>query len=286
MAESSMNGAVMTGAALNGGPADAGLVLDDLAVGYHKGKRDEKWVLAHVSAEVPSGHLIGLVGPNGAGKSTLLRTVVGLQPALAGSITVAGLEVGKAPNKALAKVLSAVLTDRDIGGRLRVHEVVALGRHPHSGVGARLNDYDREMVYTALQSVGASHLINRDITQLSDGQRQRVMVARALAQEPKVMVLDEPTAFLDPPGRIALLELLADVSASQGIAMVVCTHDVDLILHYANQFWIAGPGQEVHTGPPEALAADGTLEEAFATDGVIFDQQRARFISTRMAAQF
>lgn len=265
--------------------ADDGLMLEDLAVGYHKGKRDEKWILSHVNATVRSGQLVGLVGPNGAGKSTLLRTVVGLQPALAGAVTVAGLVVGQAPNKALAKVLSAVLTDRDIGGRLRVHEVVALGRHPHSGIGARLNDHDREVVHNALYSVGAGHLINRDITQLSDGQRQRVMVARALAQEPKVMVLDEPTAFLDPPGRIALLELLADVCATESIAMVVCTHDVDLILHYANQFWIAGPGQEVHIGSPDALAANGTLEQAFATKGVIFDQQRARFISTRMVVK-
>lgn len=213
-----------------------------------------------------------------------LRTIAGLQPALAGEIVVAGLPVSHAPRKALAKVLSAVLTDRDIGGRLRVHEVVALGRHPHTGAGVRLSSYDREVVQTALQSVGAGHLINRDITQLSDGQRQRVMVARALAQEPKVMVLDEPTAFLDPPGRIALLELLSDVTISQGIAMVVCTHDVDLILHYADQFWIAGPGPRVHVGPPEELAENGTLEQAFATAGVIFDQHRSRFISTRMAA--
>lgn len=264
------------------GLAQGGLSLSGVSVGYRKGKRDEKRVLTNIHAEVPPGHLVGLVGPNGAGKSTLLRTVVGLQPALAGTIHVAGLAVGTAPHKRLAKVLSAVLTDRDIGGRLRVHEVVALGRHPHSGVGARLNDHDRELVYGALAAVGASHLVNRDITQLSDGQRQRVMVARALAQEPTVMVLDEPTAFLDPPGRIALLELLADVCHQQAIAMVVCTHDVDLILHYADQFWIAGPSDAVHVGEPEGLAKNGTLEAAFATDGVTFDHQRARFISTRM----
>ena len=261
-----------------------GLCIQDLAVGYNRSKRNEKRVLDQINAQVDAGKLVGLVGPNGAGKSTLLRTITGLQPALAGEIVVAGLPVSHAPRKALAKVLSAVLTDRDIGGRLRVHEVVALGRHPHTGAGVRLSSYDREVVQTALQSVGAGHLINRDITQLSDGQRQRVMVARALAQEPKVMVLDEPTAFLDPPGRIALLELLSDVTISQGIAMVVCTHDVDLILHYADQFWIAGPGPRVHVGPPEELAENGTLEQAFATAGVIFDQHRSRFISTRMAA--
>lgn len=259
-----------------------GLVLHDLSVGYHPGKKHERTVLAHISTAVDQGTMVGLVGPNGAGKSTLLRTVSGLQPALHGSVDIAGMTIGATSPRQIAKVLAAVLTDRDIGGRLRVHEVVALGRHPHAGFGARLNDHDREIVRDALHAVGAGHLINRDITQLSDGQRQRVMVARALAQEPKVMVLDEPTAFLDPPGRIALIELLADVCVSKQIAMVVCTHDVDIMLHYASQFWIAGPGQDVRIGPPDTLAANGTLEAAFATDGVIFDQDRARFISVRM----
>lgn len=258
------------------------VVLDGLSVGYNKGKSNEIHVLTNISTKVMAGELIGLVGPNGAGKSTLLRTIAGLQPPLAGRCVLMGLDVTTAPKRHLAKVCSAVLTDRSIGGRLRVREVVALGRHPHSGMGARLNDQDRAIISQALDAVGAGALINRDITELSDGQRQRVMVARALAQEPKVMVLDEPTAFLDPPGRIALLELLRDVSRERGIAMVVCTHDVDLILHYADTFWIGGPSTTVHIGDPNTLAANGTLERAFKTKGVVFDQQRSRFISTRM----
>ncbi|WP_336248714.1 ABC transporter ATP-binding protein [Stomatohabitans albus] len=260
-----------------------GLNLQHVAVGYDRGKRRERTILRDITTTVSQGDLIGLVGPNGAGKSTLLRTIAGLQPPLAGSITVAGFQVGSTPKRVMAKVLAAVLTDRSIGGRLRVHEVVALGRYPHSGLGARLDDQDRAVMARALNAVGASALWNRDVTELSDGQRQRVLVARALAQEPMVMVLDEPTAFLDPPGRIALLELLREVSTEQAIAMVVCTHDVDLMLHYADRFWIAGPGEVVHIGDPDTTARDGTLETAFQTDGVIFDHERARFISTRMA---
>ena len=196
------------------------LELTGLAVGY-RARRRQKVVLKGLEASLEEGHLVGLVGPNGAGKSTLLRTVSGLQPPLAGSVRLLGRDLERMRRDDMARQVAVVLTDRVDPGRLTVADVIALGRHPHTGWSGRLGVGDRKAVAVALEAVGAEELAERMLGELSDGQRQRVMIARAIAQAPRLLLLDEPTAFLDPPGRIRVFELLQDLACKRGIAVVV-----------------------------------------------------------------
>ena len=255
------------------------LELIGLAVGY-RARRRQKVVLKGLEASLEEGHLVGLVGPNGAGKSTLLRTVSGLQPPLAGSVRLLGRDLERMRRDDMARQVAVVLTDRVDPGRLTVADVIALGRHPHTGWSGRLGASDREAVAVALEAVGAEEMAERMLGELSDGQRQRVMIARAIAQAPRLLLLDEPTAFLDPPGRIRVFELLQDLAYDRGIAVVVCTHDVEVAARHADQLWVVGPDDGMRTGVPHELAHDGTLEVAFGGD-VGFDPDSYTFISNR-----
>lgn len=255
------------------------LELAGLTVGYRT-RRSRKVVLAGLDTSLEKGRLIGLVGPNGAGKSTLLRTLSGLQPPLAGSVRLLGRDLGRMRRDEVAQQVAVVLTDRVAPGRLTVADVVALGRHPHTGWSGRLGASDREAVTAALEAVGAGELTKRMLWELSDGQRQRVMIARAIAQAPRLLLLDEPTAFLDPPGRIRVFELLQDLAHDRRIAVAVCTHDVEVAARHADRLWVVGPENGMRVGTPHELAHDGTLEAAFGGD-VGFDPDSYTFVSRR-----
>ncbi|MDQ1293704.1 MAG: cobalamin transport system ATP-binding protein [Actinomycetota bacterium] len=255
------------------------LRIRDLTVGYGRRRRPAV-VLEHVSADLSAGELACLVGPNGAGKSTLLRSLAGLQPFFAGEVLLRGVPVGRLGRAARARTVAAVLTDRFDAGRLRVCDVVALGRHPHNGWSGRLDGTDRRALDGALELVGATDLAHEPFAQLSDGQRQRVLVARALAQEPAVLLLDEPTAFLDPPARIALLSLLQRICSEQGTAALVCTHDLELATRYSDHLWVTGTDRGLVTGAPEDLAVNGALSAPFAQPGVHLDLRSLTFAPT------
>lgn len=234
------------------------LRLVGLTVGYGK-----RVVGTGLEAELHEGELVCLVGPNGVGKSTLLRTLCGLQPALAGQVLLEGIDLGRLPAPRRARLVAAVLTDAVDPGLLSVAEVVALGRQPHTSWVGRLRDHDRRVVREALTGVGAAALAEKRFAELSDGQRQRVMIARALAQEPRLLLLDEPTAFLDPPGRLQIFELLARLAVERGIGVLVCTHDVEVAARQADRLWVLGDGDRLVLGTPASLAEDRTLERAF-----------------------
>lgn len=255
------------------------LTLEGLTVGYRNGRR-RKQVLTGLDASLESGTLVGLVGPNGAGKSTLLRTVAGLQPPLAGRVRILGRDLAGMRRDELARRAAVVLTDQVDPGRLTAAEVVGLGRHPHTGWSGRLTVTDRAVVLEALTAVRGGELAGRMMWELSDGQRQRVMIARAIAQEPELLLLDEPTAFLDPPGRIRVFELLSDLAHERGLAVVVCTHDVEVAARHADRLWLAGSGEGLLIGSPAELAVDGSLQEAFGCD-VGFDPATYTFVSVR-----
>ena len=172
---------------------DAALRTRDLAVGYRT-RRARRAVLEHVSVTVDSGELVCLLGPNGIGKSTLLRTIARMQRPLWGSVELGGADLRAVSHAELARRLGVVLTERVAVEALTVRQIVGLGRYPHSGWFGGLADRDRAVVGWAIDAVGVRHLAERDVSRLSDGERQRVMIARALAQEPLLLVLDEPTA--------------------------------------------------------------------------------------------
>lgn len=257
------------------------LELDDLSVGYRTGRR-VRVILSGLNAKVAAGEMIGLVGPNGVGKSTLLRSIAGLQPCLDGMVRLLGEPVQGLTPAQRAQRLAAVLTDRFEPGRLSVTDVVGIGRYAHSPWFGRLSGHDHQVVAQALRQAGIEHLSETMLGQLSDGQRQRVMVARALAQQPRILLLDEPTAFLDPPSRVELLERMRLLSNELNIAVVVCTHDLEIVLRYADSLWVADRHGYLTIGAPEQLAYDRSLERVFHTPGVVLDLDLLTFQSERV----
>ncbi len=248
----------------------------DLAVGYRT-RRVRRAVLEHVNLAVRAGDLVCLLGPNGIGKSTLLRTLAKMQPALWGRVELGGADLRSITHAQLARRLGVVLTERIVVEALSVRRIVELGRYPYSGWFGRITERDRRVVDWAIDAVGARHLAERDFCQLSDGERQRVMIARALAQEPVLLVLDEPTAFLDVPSRVELMGLLRQLTREGSLAVVVSTHDLELALRTADVVWLVMPGGNVMTGAPEDVVLAGGLGQAFEGRQVRFHQEERSF---------
>lgn len=254
----------------------AALRTRDLAVGYRT-RRTRRAVLECVNLTVRAGELVCLLGPNGIGKSTLLRTLARMQPALWGTVELGGADLRSITNAELARRLGVVLTERLAVEALPARRIVELGRYPHSGWFGRISDRDRRVVDWAIDAVGARHLADRDFSRLSDGERQRVMIARALAQEPVVLVLDEPTAFLDVPSRVELMGLLRQLTREGPLAVVVSTHDLELALRTADLVWLVMPGGELMTGAPEDVVLAGGLAQTFEGRQIRFHPEERTF---------
>ena len=260
------------------------LTVRHLTVGYPVPRRPPRVVAADLSVDLYPGELVCLLGPNGVGKSTLMRTLVGMQDALEGAVELGGENIVSLPPMALARRVSTVLTERVDVGHLSVYALVALGRYPYTGWAGRLSERDEEVVDWAIRATGASELADRNVGELSDGERQKVMIARALAQEPDVMFLDEPTAFLDLPRRVDIMRLLRRLAHETGRAVLLSTHDLDLALRTADRLWLLSPGGTLKVGAPESLVLDGAFEATFEGEGVEFDRETGSFkVHTRYA---
>lgn len=248
-----------------------------LCVGYPvKGGLDRR-VAKNLNLKLVPGEFVCLLGPNGVGKSTLIRTLAGLQKPLSGSIRIAGTEVAEMSPKDKARAVSVVLTDSLPHGMFDAYSVVALGRHPHTGWNGALRELDRARINWALGAVGAESLAGRQVSELSDGERQKVMIARALAQETSLILLDEPTAFLDLPRRVELMRTLRDLARREGLSILLSTHDLDLALRSADKLWLLSEGGELKTGMPEELALEGCIARTFASSEVDWDNEQGAF---------
>src|SRR5699024_5571912 len=189
-----------------------------------------------------------------------------LQPPQGGDMTLDGQQLPRMSGRDRARRIGVVLTDRLAANLLTGAELVSFGRHPHTGFGGTLSQHDRSVVRWALDAVGAAHLGSGDMLEMSDGERQRILTARALAQEPSMLLLDEPSAYLDAPSRVALTGLLRDLASERGLAVVVSTHEVELALRIADRVWLISPDGTLHTGSPEQLILAGLIDEVFNTD--------------------
>lgn len=204
-------------------PVMTAITTNRLTVGY-RGHR----VVEDISLSLPCGRLVCLLGPNGAGKSTLLRTLCGFQPPIAGTVTISGNDITTMSAAEVARLVSVVLTDRPLTPSLTAAEMVGMGRAPYTGFWGRLSDDDHRLVSEAMQTVGIAPLATRRMGRLSDGERQKVMIAKALAQHTPVIVLDEPTAFLDYPSKVAVMKTLARLAHDEGKTILMSTHDLEL----------------------------------------------------------
>ena len=250
--------------------------LAGLTIGYRTRRRTAT-VAAGLTARARRGELTVLLGPNGAGKSTLIRTLCGLQPALAGQVLLDGADLHRLAPDARARRVAVVLTDRVEPGLLTAREVVAMGRIPYLGFGGRLRRRDDDIIDWALSATGAQQLAARPAAELSDGERQRVLTARALAQQPALLVLDEPTAFLDVSARAGLVGLLRDLARSQHLAVVMSTHDLELALRVADRVWLLEPAGGIVDAVGEELMLNGRIGALFDSDTLRFDHTTGTF---------
>ena len=250
------------------------LDLRSLAVGYRSAGRA---LLSGMDVSAEPGAFICILGRNGAGKSTLMRTIAGLQPSLDGVAALGGENVASMRPGTRARRIAVVLTERQFNPGLRVEDVVALARQPFTGWEGRLGDGDRAAIAEAVAVMGIEPFVRRYFSNLSDGERQRVMIARALAQTPRLMILDEITAFLDLPSRVEIMALLRSQAKAKGQVVLLSSHDLDLSLQLSDSVWLLDGAGGFSVGTPEALSQSGAVGRAFDTDAIRYSPSQGRF---------
>ena len=245
--------------------------LKNLSTGYGR-----HTVSANLNATLQSGRLTCLLGPNGVGKSTLLRTLCGFQPPLEGRMELDGKDMAQLSRKEMSRSIGVVLTERPDVTDMRASDMVALGRTPYTGFWGRLGKEDRNRVDEAMQLVGITHLAHRMIHTLSDGERQKVMIAKALAQQTPVILLDEPTAFLDFPSKVETMRLLHRLAHESGKTVFLSTHDLETAIQLSDDLWLLS-ADGLESGTADSLSADGSLERFVSCKGIRFDAARKVF---------
>jgi iron complex transport system ATP-binding protein len=247
--------------------------LENLTIGY-AAKKNHKVVATGINASLHSSKMTCLIGPNGVGKSTLLRTLAAFQPPLEGKVYINGEDLAGLTEKKLATLIGVVLTTRPDVQNMTVEEMVGLGRSPYTGFWGTLSAHDHELVNDAIEMVGIGKLSGRLIQNLSDGERQKVMIAKALAQQTPVIFLDEPTAFLDYPSKVEMMQTLHRLSRAADKTIFLSTHDLELVLQIADTVWLMGNDNSLNIGTPRELADNGSLAAFVERNGVVFDPER------------
>lgn len=230
-------------------------------------------LITDIHAELPMGSLTAMIGINGIGKSTLLKTLAGLLPPLQGRVMMGEEDVFRMPVSDRARRIAVVLTGRPDAGMLDVETLTGLGRLPWTNRWGRTNAADGEAVERALQRTGALHLRHRQVTSCSDGECQKVLIARALAQATPVLLLDEPTAFLDLPNRAEVVRVLRSIAHDEGKAVLFSTHDLQLAMDLCDRIILMRNGEGLWQGTAMEAKASGELDRAFSSSGVRFDRQ-------------
>ncbi len=237
------------------------LSTHELAVGYST-KDGENRLLSDLNLSLRESEMICFMGPNGSGKTSLIRTIAGFQRPLSGTVKMHASGRGEREQH-----IAVVLTDRVHTVNLTVEEVVTFGRYPYLGWNIRLSDHDRDIVHTAIDQVRIQPLLRKKLYELSDGQLQMVMIARALAQDTPVLLLDEPTAHLDLNNRVEIMNILRHLSRSTGKAILLATHELDLALQTADRIWLTGNAANIIEGIPEDLVLNGVFDQIFRFKG-------------------
>jgi iron complex transport system ATP-binding protein len=210
------------------------LQVNELLIGYQKSKP----VLSNLNLNFSQGQITGLVAKNGSGKSTLIKTLCGVLPALSGSIFINGININNFNKKDLAKKSSLVLTDKPTLNGFKVKDLVAMGRYPYASFLGKLNSVDEECIESAITLCKINHLKEKYCNELSDGEFQKAMLARAIAQETSLLFLDEPTAFLDFPSKLNLMKLLNDLSTLKNTSIIIASHDLELLKEHTHQLLV------------------------------------------------
>ena len=248
----------------------------ELSTGYGSGAK-KKIVSSNLNLEADKGELIMLMGPNGSGKSTLIQTLAGLITAHSGELFILDKETRQIKFRDRAKLVSLVLTDKIDNPHLTVWDIVSTGRYPYLGQRGKLREEDKKIVSQSLQNCRLLGMEGRYYQELSDGEKQRVMIARALAQSTPLMILDEPTAHLDLPSRLEVFIMLRNLARQTNKTILISTHELELALSWADTIWLFDREGTVTSSAPEDLALSGDLQRVFGSKHLRYDQERGEF---------
>ncbi|WP_373520575.1 ABC transporter ATP-binding protein [Aquiflexum sp.] len=251
------------------------LLGSSLSLGYRNGSKINR-ISEDLYFNLEKGKLTCLLGPNGVGKSTLVKTIMGQVPPLSGEIFLEGKPLTYYSQKALAKKIAVVLTEKITTGNLTVGQLVALGRIPHTGWLGRLSNEDQNKVEQAISQTHIGYIRNQPLSECSDGQLQKTMIARALAQDGEILILDEPTAHLDLVNRFEIMHLLRQITKESKKAVLVVTHDLDIAIETADVFWLMQCGQPLVTGLPEDLILNGQINLLLPSDRLSFNSKTGK----------
>lgn len=247
----------------------------NIQLGYLKDGKPRE-VLAQLDFELFTGEMTCLLGPNGVGKSTLVKAIMGQLQPWQGSLILDGQPISSYPQESLAQKMAVVLTEPVFPGNMTVRELVALGRIPYTGWMGKLTNRDKDEVEKAIELTKIGYLNNERLSEISDGQRQKAMIARAIAQDGDLIILDEPTAHLDLVNRFEIMTLLRDIALEEKKAVLVVTHDLEIAIETADRFWLLTCGNPLLTGSPEDLILSGEINQLLPSKKIQFSPKRGR----------
>ena len=239
---------------------------EKLTVGY-----DGKPLISDIDIGIEKGEILTLIGPNGSGKSTILKSITRHLESISGVVSIDGADMRRMSGRDVATRLSVVLTERINPELMSCGDIVATGRYPYTSHFGLLTAKDREIVRDSLEKVHATELYDRDFREISDGQRQRVMLARAICQEPEIIVLDEPTSFLDIRHKIELLNILSEMAKERGITVIMSLHEIDLAQKIADKIICVKGDTISHFGKPEDIFEENMIKELYEINNGFFD---------------
>lgn len=247
------------------------LHTEDLLIGYSRAREGGIPLLPPINLNVAKGTICGLIGSNGTGKTTLLRTIAGYLKPLEGAIKLGDKKLNELTSSERAGIISVVLTDRIEDPFLKVRDVVSMGRHPYTGFLGKLRPADNKIVDESLLQTGIDHLQHKRMAGISDGERQKVMIAKALAQDTPLILLDEPAAYLDYPSRLELMQLLQKLARRQEKTILISSHDLEILVRKADHIWLLGSGRPALEGMPEQLILNGSVSSYFGSESLFFE---------------
>ena len=249
--------------------------LEKLDIGYLSSKSTKK-VACNLFANLNRGEMTCLLGPNGTGKSTLIKTICGFLKPVSGTVSINGQNTTQLDEKEMAKHVAIVLTDKIMLPNATVYELVMYGRSPYTNFLGRLSAEDKEIINRSIEMCGIAHKKSALLSTLSDGERQKATIAKALAQDTPIIILDEPTAFLDLPARVEIMHLLRSLASDTGKSVLMSTHDLDLALQMSDELWLLQKDCLI-SGTPEDLVLQNAFQPMFNNGSIEFDNKTGLF---------
>ncbi len=253
------------------------LTIRELSTGYSVSGGERKVLHSNLNFKIGKGEFVAVLGPNGAGKSTLLKTIYGIQPAVYGDIIIKGKNINVMSSREVARSVALVLTDKISDKYLKSIDIVSTGRYPYGSFMGSTTKKDREIIQYALEVVGAEGFSQRYFHSLSDGEKQKVLLARAIAQDTPLILLDEPAAFIDSPGKVVIMSLLSQFVNEFKKSVLLTSHDIELALNYAQTVWLLGKDNKFYHGNPGDLVSNGLINSLFDNPEVTFNRNSKRF---------